>query len=72
MQFRSLLDEGLHRGLFPAHGLIGHAGGHFQRFQPASQFAVELSGNHGHRRKLLLAQQAFHILAQHSAGVERQ
>ena len=49
--------------------LSGHF---FERSQAVIQLLIDLCSKQGNRRKLLLAQHALHVVAQHPADVERQ
>jgi hypothetical protein len=65
-------QKGLQGGRIAEHRRADFAGDQPQDAHPVAQLMIHFSGKQGNRRHLLVAQDTFHILTQHLAGVERQ
>jgi len=72
VQHKALIEKSLERGGRVKSRWVDGAGDQFEPVDTIVQFSVELCGNVGHRRELLLPEHAFHVNAQHVARIERQ
>ena len=72
LQNRTLFDEFLQVARVLEQGWRNLSSNFLQRLQTLIQLGVDLRGSQGDRCKLLFAQLALHVLAQHTAGVKGQ